>query len=226
MEVDGRGKAIETVTFYPKDFFNKTKNEPFIQMLMQFVFPETLWRRGNPLKCEPDYFCDELPFEFTIASNRKDSQTLVTHLIRGQYHSENIEEEVFSHIRESIEAKAQKNYSVSGIHLCVLCLLDMFCWVSDEFGSTTHFIFDNPREQFFNEIRINYISTKMFRNIFIIFPDLTAKWWVWNVLSNEKTSFQLRVDMIRSSEYPYTLTKNQFDTILGGDTSVCDQKQN
>lgn len=217
MDTEGRGVAIETVTFYPENFFHKTKNEPFIQMLMQAALPNTHWQKGDPNKLETDYFCNKTPFEFTIASNRNAKQTFVAQLISNKYTTDNLENDVFSFIQESIVAKSLKKYSVTDIHLCILCLLDMFSWVANEYGSYTHCIFDCQREQFFNKIKKDFISTKTFNNIFILFPDIAAKWWVWDVLSNRKTYYQLTDDMIKSGEYPYTMLKDMYDRMFTGE---------
>lgn len=37
----------DVVEYLPPNFWNKTKNEPFIQKLMSLIFPETTWVPGN-----------------------------------------------------------------------------------------------------------------------------------------------------------------------------------
>lgn len=217
MDTEECGVSMDIVTFYPENFFRKMNNESFVQMLMQTAFPNTYWKKGCPNKFEPDYFCNETPFEFTIASNRNAKQTFVAQLMHNKYATDNLEGDVFSYIRESIKVKSLKRYSVVNVHLCILCLLDMFNWVSDEYGSVTHCILDYQREQFFNEIKQEFILTKKFSNVFIIFPDISAKWWIWDVLSNRKTCFQLTDDMIKGGEYPYSLLKDVYDRIFAGE---------
>lgn len=214
MNIENSELLIETVTFYPNNFFNKTVNEPFIQMLMQAAFPNTNWQKGDPNRFEPDYFCNETPFEFTIASNRNIKHTFVAHLIDNKYTTDNLESDVFSFIRESIDAKALKNYSVMDTHLCILCLLDMFSWVTDEYGSYSHYIVNYQREEFFKEIKKDYILTKIFSNIFILFPDIATKWWIWDILLDIKFHLQLSDEMIKSGEYPYVMLKDVHDRIF------------
>lgn len=188
---------------FPEGFFNKEVNEPFLQKVMSAVLDGEKWTPGNPDKFEPDYFCGDVPFEFTLASNSKKKNNLIQRLQRGDYSSEDLEREVTSYIEERVEDKAHRNYSVSNVHLCVLCVLDLFNWVSDEYGSVTHIITDYPRQQLFKRLKEQYIDTGIFSNIFLVFPDICAKWWVWDVLSGKKAAVQLTDEQIESGDYPY-----------------------
>ena len=67
--MDDSAPAFEIVSYYPKNFLNKTVNEPFIQMIMASVLPSGEWVCGDPNKFEPDYFFNATPFEFTLASD-------------------------------------------------------------------------------------------------------------------------------------------------------------
>ena len=83
-------------------------------------------------------------------------------------------------------------------------------WVSDQYGSYTHFITDYKRELFFKDIKSKYVDTKVFSNIFIIFPDLAANWWVWDILSDNKVSLQVTPYMIESRDYPCFIEKRLY----------------
>ncbi len=198
---------FDVIEFLPHNFFSKEKNEPFIKEIMSAVLKDTVWIPGNPDNFETDYFCDGIPFEFTLASDSKRKNNFIQRVQRGTYSSEDVEKEAIAYIRERIADKAAKKYSVSNVHLCVLCLLDMFNWVSDEYGSITHTLTDWRRKQFFDEIKSDYIDTGIFNNIFIIFPDVCAKWWVWDLRSNHKASIQLSDSEINSGKYPYVRIK-------------------
>lgn len=195
--------------YLPSDFLNKTRNEPFIQKLMSMVFPKTTWTPGNPDKFEPDYFCNGVPFEFTIASDSKKKNNFVQRIQRRTYSTENVDEDFFCYIHERIADKATKKYSVRNVHLCVLCLLDLTGWVLDQYGSATYGLADWPRQEFFDEIRMSYITTGIFSNIFILFPDMFAKWWIWDVSTNRKSSIQFDDSVLESGEYPYCILKTQ-----------------
>ena len=66
------GRPYTDIMYYlPTDFFHKSVNEPFIQKIMSIVLERNNWVSGNPNIFEPDYFCDGIPFEFTIASEKK-----------------------------------------------------------------------------------------------------------------------------------------------------------
>lgn len=195
--------------YLPSDFLNKTKNEPFIQKLMSMIFPETTWVPGNPDNSEPDYFCNGVPFEFTIASDSKKKNNFIQRIQRRTYSAESVDEDFFCYIRERIADKATKKYSVHNVHLCVLCLLDLTDWVLDKYGSVTHGLADWPRQEFFEEIRTTYITTGIFSNIFILFPDMFAKWWIWDISTNRKSSIQFDDSVLKSGEYPYCILKAQ-----------------
>lgn len=198
---------FDVIEFFPHNFFSKEKNEPFIKEIMSAVLKDTVWIPGNPDNFETDYFCDGIPFEFTLASDSKRKNNFIQRVQRGTYSSEDVEKDAIAYIRERIADKAAKKYSVSNVHLCVLCLLDMFIWVSDEYGSITHELISWRRNQFFDTMKSDYIDTGIFNNIFLIFPDLCAKWWVWDLLSNHKASIQLSDSEISSGKYPYVRIK-------------------
>ena len=158
---------------------------------------------------EPDYFCNGVPFEFTIASDSKKKNNFVQRIQRHTYSTENLGEDFFRYIRERIADKATKKYFVHNVHLCVLRLLDLTDWVLDKRGSVTHDLADLPRQEFLEEIRTTYITTGMFSNIFILFPDMFAKWWIWDVSTNRKSSIQFDDSILECGEYPYCVLRTQ-----------------
>lgn len=204
---DGR-PYVDIYCSFPLDFFHKSVNEPFIQQIMSIVLERTNWTPGDPNLLEPDYFCDGVPFEFTIASDKKHKNNFIQKYRVGQYTSEDVETDVFGYIDIALRSKAEKNYSVTHVHLCVLCLLDGTSWVLDEYGSVTYHLVDGRREEFFSEIKSRYIESKIFQNIFLIFPDMSAKWWVWDVLTNKKSYVQLSPNQIMSKKVPFVLEQN------------------
>ncbi len=207
--------SYEIYEFFPKDFFKKEVNEEFIKLVMEQVFPNCNWRKGNPDLFEPDYFCDTVPLEFTIASDKDKKSNFIIRLKNSTYKTENVEQDVFEYIEHQIKAKSEKKYFVKNVHLCVLCLLDRFQWVSDTYGAYTHFLTDGPREEFFNKIKQDYIETGKFNNIFIIFPDIMTSWWVWDVFSNNKVQLKYSDSQILSQKYPFFAIKDIYDEIFG-----------
>lgn len=205
--------STQIATYYPKNFFSKTVNEPFIKSTMESVLGKSVWRQGNPDKQEPDYFCNGVPFEFTIASDTRRKNNLVQHLIRRDYQSDDLQKDVFSFIEERIADKATKKYTVRNIHLCVLCLLEMFDWVSDYYGSYTHEEVDYSRQEFFEHLQNLYIRSRIFTNIFIIFPDMAAKWWVFDVKTNHRRFRQLSEQELQNRMVPFVLTKEMLEKL-------------
>ena len=200
--------------FLPKNFLNKSVNEPFIQKIMRIALGRTNWVPGNADNFEPDYFCDGVPFEFTIASNRKKKGNYIQKFCSGTYTSEDMEQDIFQYIRESIQQKLEKQYSVPNVHLCVLCLMDLTYWVLDEYGSVTHDLLDYTRAAFFAWIKKQCIDTKKFNNIFVIFPDMAAKWWVWDVLTGYKASVQLSTEDLLSKQFPFWMNNDAYEELL------------
>ncbi len=216
--MDNNPPGYEVVMVYPKDFPNKEVNEPFIKRILSEVLKNNNWEKGDPNKGEPDYFCDGMPFEFTLASDSKRKNNFIQRYFslgksRG-YSSDNVEQDVFSYISERIEEKAKKNYSVENVNLCVLCLLDMINWVSDFYGSYTHVIADNPRKEFFKKIRNNYIEAGVFNDIYLLFPDMTARWWVYEVMSEKRASYSLTDEEIIKKKLPFEILKSKYDEFL------------
>lgn len=213
MNQEIKAPEFEVLSFLPKDFFNKKVNEEFIKLVMKSIFSDGEWLKGNENKQEPDYIYNGIPFEFTLASDKcsnKNKDNFIKRMKIGNYTSENVEKDAFYYIEEQIKDKKTKKYSLKNIHLCILCLLDRFDWVSDEYGSLTHFITDYQRECFFKYIKETYIDTKRFNNIFLIFPDIFANWWVWDVKSNKKAKLQVEPFMMEAMKYPYFIEKRLY----------------
>lgn len=206
--------AITVSAFFPENFFSKSVNEPFMQNIMSIVLQRTNWVPGNPDMFEPDYLCDGIPFEFTIASNRKRKNNYIQRFRSGTYESEDVEQDVFHYIQESINQKMGKQYSCPNVHLCVLCLMNLTDWVLDEYGSITQHLLDYPREIFFEKIKHDCIESGKFNNVFIIFPDVEATWWVWDVLTNIKSCIRLTPEDMMSGKYPFWLDNDSFEKLL------------
>lgn len=202
--------VFEVFSFLPDNFFNKEVNEEFILLVMKSILGVDKWEKGNPNKNEPDYLFNGYPFEFTLASDKcknKKKDNFINKLRTVSYTSENVEDDIIYYIEQQIADKAKKQYSIPNINLCVLCLVERFDWISDEYGSCTHFLIDYKREQFFMNIKAKYIDTKIFNDIFLIFPDMSATWWIWSISSNKKVSLQVTPQMIESEKYPYFIEK-------------------
>lgn len=217
MNQEIKAPEYEVLTFLPQDFFNKNVNEEFIKLVMSSIFSEGEWVKGIANNKEPDYLYNSIPFEFTLASdkcNNKNKDNFIKKMKDGEYASENVEKDAFYYIEEQIKDKTTKEYSLENVHLCILCLLDRFNWVSDEYGSWTHFITGYQRELFFKYIKESYIDTKTFNNIFLIFPDIFANWWVWDVKSNTKAKLQVEPFMMEAMKYPYFIKKQLYINLV------------
>jgi hypothetical protein len=135
----------------------------------------------------------------------------------GKYASEDVESDMFEYISTALEKKADKKYSLPNTHLSILCIEELTSWVFEEYDSFAAFVVYDRREEYFEEIKDKYIESSVFKNIFIIFPDIFAKWWVWDVKTNNKVSIRLSENDILSKEVPFVLEKDIYDQITEKD---------
>ena len=61
--------TFDVLSFLPKNFFNKDVNEKFIKLVMESVLGDGNWQKGKHELKEPDYIFNNIPFEFTLASD-------------------------------------------------------------------------------------------------------------------------------------------------------------
>ncbi len=215
MSIDAEGRPSKRlVLFYPENFFDKVVNEDFIQKIMQRALQRDDWRIGNADLLEQDRFCGKTPFEFTIASDNKKKNTFVQKMRFAKYTSKDVENDMFGYITTALKKKAEKEYANSNTHLCVLCIEELTSWVLDEyFASWTFFVHDR-RKEYFDTIKADYIESGIFKNIFIIFPDIFATWWVWDVSTDNKVAICLSEDDILSQKIPFVLEEGAFHKII------------
>ena len=181
---------------------------------MQYIMSRTLlkdgWKRGDPNKFEPDYFCDGVSFEFAMASTGEKGDTYVRKIKNAEYASNDVEKDAMNYIWKSVEKKARKNYAVEHINLCVLCLLNLYGWMSDEYGSVLVTADDLRREKFLDNLKTQYIKSKRFDNIFIIILGLAAEWWVFDMKKGTKSYVQLKEREMVEGKMPYTTIKSDY----------------
>ena len=215
MNIDAEGRPSKRfVLFYPENFFDKATNEDFIQKIMQRALQRDDWRVGNADLFEQDRFCGKTPFEFTIASDKKKKNTFVQKMRLAKYTSNDVDNDMFEYITTALEKKAEKEYANSNTHLCILCIEELTSWVFDEyFESWTFFVCDR-RKEYFDTIKADYIENGIFKNIFIIFPDIFAKWWVWDVRTDNKVAICLSENDILSQKIPFALEESVFHEII------------
>ena len=194
---------IDVLHHFPPDFFDKRVNEPFVQELMNQTLSMGPWRRGDPNAYEPDYFCGPLPFEITLVSDSKKKDSFIERFKSRHYMPDEAEEELFLFMVSRIEDKAKKTYSVHPVHLCLLLVKDMFHWVADAYGSTVTPQLNARRDQWFTKIRRSYIDKGIFANIYILFPDVCASWWVQDLCTMER--HEVKMD-IRDKSRPFVVT--------------------
>ena len=66
----------------------------------------------------------------------------------------------------------------------------------------------------YKHIKETYIDSKSFNNIFLIFPDIVANWWVWDVKSNKKVSLRVKPFMMETEKYPYFIEKRLYTQLV------------
>ena len=70
MSKEIKAPEFEVLSFFSKNFFNKAVNEEFIKLVMKCIFSNGEWIKGNANKQEPDYIHNNIPFEFTLATDK------------------------------------------------------------------------------------------------------------------------------------------------------------
>lgn len=106
--------SYEFYEFFPKDFFVSKKRESekgyekFTKFVMEQLLPTGEWTRGDANKKEPDYFYNNIPFEFTLASDKKNNKNFIFRLKTGSYTSDNVEKDAFNYIEHQIKTKSKK----------------------------------------------------------------------------------------------------------------------
>lgn len=206
--------GIGFYSYTPKNFYNKNCNEEFMQYIMSRTLLKDGWKRGDPNKFEPDYFCDGVPFEFTMASTGEKGDTYVRKIKNAEYASDDVEKDAMDCILKSVEKKAKKKYAVGQVNLCILCLLNLYDWMSVEYGSVLVTGNELRREKFLDNLKAQYINSKRFDNIFILIPGLAAEWWVFDVQKGAKSYVQLSDKEIFEGKMPYTTIKTDYNKYI------------
>ena len=53
-----------------------------------------------------------------------------------------------------------------------------------------------------------------FNNVFVIFPDMFATWWIWDVLTDHKANIRLSETDILSGQYPFWLNQQSYEELM------------
>ena len=80
---------------------------------MKSVLGNGIWQKGNPELKEPDYIFNNIPLEFTLASdkcNKNNKNNFINKLRTITYTTNNSEDDLICYIQEQIEEKSKKQY--------------------------------------------------------------------------------------------------------------------
>lgn len=67
---------------------------------------------------------------------------------------------------------------------------------------------------FFEWIKLQCIDSKKFNNVFVVFPDMFATWWIWDVLTDHKANIRLSEADILSGQYPFWLNQQSYEELM------------
>lgn len=208
------GVRYQYTACFPERFFQAEVNERFVAFILEELLKVTFLRHGDPVIGEPDLIFEEGAVEVTLACNRNTTDSYIRRLQRGDVSSDDVEQDVIRYLRESIAAKATKSYCIPEVTLCVLIPIELYTWVGDAYGSRVLALFSGRRDECLQELRNRYIETQVFDNILILFPDLSAKWWVFDLASNRRASYQLSFVQFQSGEYPFFIEQSTLDYLV------------
>ena len=202
--------TVDLICFLPDDFLNKKINEPFVKSVLCDVLDIDDWKAGDPNKYEPDYFCGNIPVEITIASNTKKRDNFIQSFKRAAYSTVDSDADIFCYIKESIEKKLRKQYSVPNVHLCVLVLIAKPSWLFSGISPETEDLMISPMESSVSWIREKCIDSNKFGDVYLIFPDMNARWWLFSI-KNSCTGCKILSDKeILDGGFPFWMTKENY----------------
>ena len=193
------GTVVKYKLYMPKNFLNKQVNESIVFQIMNTVYAYRSYRRGNPLDKEPDFIVDGQGLEVTFASADKTRPSFIDDFCDGVYSYEDADADYPQFIINALERKAQKHYATSKTSVAILCMLEMFNWVDDAYGSMTSYLFEQPKLELLNQIRETYLQTNIFENVYLIVPSLSKKWFVFDI----KNQMETALDVVDELEVPY-----------------------
>lgn len=198
--------------YYPDDIFDNKVNEAFMANLMISKFRPEKVRYGNPNLHEPDFYMDDMCFEFTLASNRKNTNNFVQMIKNGEYESKDVEGDTIEYIKERALEKSRKRYSEDDVNLCIMSVLPM--GILDIELSTKSGRIDISRwEELIEYLKKTYLDNRVFSNIFLIMPRLDASWDIIDIKCRSSKVVYLTEDQIKENKIPYVkfLKKEEAD---------------
>ena len=180
-------------------FFEKSFNENFAASAIKSIFGYSSYIHGNDVD-KPDFLFDENEqFEIALICDTKKRDNLVQRILRKNFVSDDVEKELLSMIHERIEDKSRKKYINLHPNLCLICPVPMLDWIAPP--SCLDILYTSERRDFFDLLYIEYIETGIFKNIFILVPNVDASWTLIDLNSG---MFDYEGDL-NDPNYPYYL---------------------
>ena len=189
--------SIQYKLYLPPGFLDKRINEQVIFDFVDQVRHYSVWRRGDPLRKEPDFVCDGEGLEVTFASSDYSTRNFIGDFCDGVYSPLEAQEDHTQYIQNALERKAKKTYATPRTSLAILCMLELFCWTEAVFIQDP--AIQGQKRRFLDKIAQNYLGVNRFYHIYLILPGLMADWYVLDVTSNQTQ----RVKAPSHADLPY-----------------------
>lgn len=155
-------------------FFEKSFNEKFAASAIKSIFGYSACNHGNDADV-PDYLFDEKEwFEISLICDSRKRNNLVQRILHKNFVSEDVENELLIMIHERIEDKSRKKYINLHPNLCLICPVPMLDWIAPP--SCLDALYTSERREFFDLLYSEYVETGIFKNVFILVPNVDSSW--------------------------------------------------
>lgn len=192
-------REIRYRLYLPPRFLDKEVNEEIVFHMMNAVKHYDDVRRGDPNWKEPDFIVDNEGLEVTLASDNHSNPSFINEFCDGVFSPADLKNDSFQYIRNALERKSKKEYSTQRTSLAILCMLELFPWVSSDYDAYTAPSFYDRCSAFVEEIARQYVDSSLFENVYLLLPDLQRHWYVQDI--GERRLYPLTI--LKDAPVPY-----------------------
>ena len=220
--------VIDVELNIPPKFFDSAKEDNQYESVSERIAKQFIIsilnvpniRRGDDKLKEPDYISGSNGFEVTFAINKSHIPQLkgVKPIDPSSW---NIEQELIDNVLDAINRKSQKTYSCP-TSLIIITLETLYTWYyslyTKEIGWFDKIVwkaYTKKRNDFFDGVFENYISTGLFDNIYIIQPTHSKEFALYDIklYAQSGEGFITRVGITNPDIFPtYTVANVKKET--------------
>lgn len=204
--------SIKSILYFPPDFFgNKTKKDKSVtpcEALMRELISHHQGinvadvKRGDESKKEPDFKIGGEWVEIRYSEEKAQRHMKQ----EGSYQSNRTLQLFIEEVQHAIEAKAKKTYSVDNVAVGILSLIDTTLFSCENKGNKLHDCIIKQRDDFFEHLVQEYITTGIFKNIYIVTIGYDRVFVVFDIKKfNDYEDFIYHIGIKEGSNVPYRI---------------------